>query len=110
MATIGTDLDSFSLNGRTVYRRCGRLELADGTLAGADIDMISSVRFMHRTVGLPLEEALKMASLYPAQAVGQQAEHGHLRIGAKASAVHLSSGLEILSVWIDGRRAFAFGA
>lgn len=104
MATIGTDLASFTLNGRTVYRRGGRLELADGTLAGADIDMIASVRFMHRAVGVPLEEALRMASLYPARAIGRHADLGHLRTGATASAVHLSDGLEILDVWIGGRR------
>ena len=48
MATIGTDMTSFTLNGRTIYRKDGRLTLADGTLAGADLDMISAVRFMHR--------------------------------------------------------------
>ena len=73
MATIGTALQSFTLNGRTIYRRNGRLTLADGTLAGADIDMLSSVRFMHETVGLPLDEALRMASRYPAEAIGMGA-------------------------------------
>ena len=102
MATIGSDLQSFTLNRRTIYRRNGRLTLADGTLAGADIDMLSSVRFVHETVGLPLDEALRMASLYPAEAIGMGAEIGHLGRGARASAVHLSEGLEIRDVWIDG--------
>ena len=48
MATIGTDMTSFTLNGRTIHRKDGRLTLDDGTLAGADLDMISAVRFMHR--------------------------------------------------------------
>ncbi len=47
MSTIGTDDDGFELNGRRVYRNGGRLTLEDGTLAGADIDMLSCVRFMH---------------------------------------------------------------
>ena len=46
MATIGTDMTSFTLNGRTIHRKDRRLTLADGTLAGADLDMISAVRFM----------------------------------------------------------------
>lgn len=104
MATIGTALASFSLNGRTIYRRNGRLTLSDGTLAGADIDMLASVRFMHETVGLSLGEALRMASRYPADAVGAGAELGHLMAGARASAVHLSRSLEIRGVWIDGLR------
>ena len=50
MATIGTDMTSFTLNGRTIRRHGGRLTLEDGTLAGADLDMISAVRFMHKNV------------------------------------------------------------
>ena len=39
----------------------------DGTLAGADIDMASAVRNCVHMLGLPLEEALAMASLHPAE-------------------------------------------
>src|SRR5690606_34004747 len=56
MATIGTDMTCFTLNGRTIYRKDGKLTLADGTLAGADLDMISAVRFMHHTIGVDLGE------------------------------------------------------
>ncbi|RUW99839.1 N-acetylglucosamine-6-phosphate deacetylase, partial [Mesorhizobium sp. M8A.F.Ca.ET.059.01.1.1] len=64
MSTIGTNMDRFFLNGREVLRKDGRLVLADGTLAGADIDMLSSVRFVHEKLGLPIEEAFRMASAY----------------------------------------------
>ncbi|TAN12649.1 MAG: N-acetylglucosamine-6-phosphate deacetylase, partial [Rhizobiaceae bacterium] len=63
MATIGTDMTEFTLNGRLIKRANGRLTLEDGTLAGADLDMISAVRFIHREIGLDLGEALRMASL-----------------------------------------------
>jgi N-acetylglucosamine-6-phosphate deacetylase len=106
MATIGTDMLSFELNGRTIHRKGGRLTLADGTLAGADLDMISAVRFIHRTIGLELDEALRMASLYPAQAMGVEARHGRLRAGCAADIVHLSEGLDVRSVWIGGDRVF----
>jgi N-acetylglucosamine-6-phosphate deacetylase len=104
MATIGTDMTEFTLNGRTIRREGGRLTLADGTLAGADLDMISAVRFMHREIGLPLEEALRMASLYPAEAVGQEHRLGRIGEGRPSSFVHLSDALEVQSVWIDGKR------
>ncbi|MCW4114232.1 N-acetylglucosamine-6-phosphate deacetylase [Aurantimonas sp. MSK8Z-1] len=105
MSTIGTDLTSFTLNGRTIHRAGGRLTLADGTLAGADIDMLASIVFLHRQVGVPLEEALRMASLYPAEAVGQGDALGSIKPGARASLVHLTSDLELKGVWIDGRPA-----
>lgn len=106
MATIGTDMPSFTLNGRTIFRRDGSLRLADGTLAGADLDMISAVRFMHRTVGLPLDEALRMASLYPAQVMGAADRVGRLAAGADASMVHLSDALDVRRVWIGGGQVF----
>jgi len=107
MATIGTDMTSFTLNGRTIKRANGRLTLADGTLAGADLDMISAVRFMHETIGLDLGEALRMASLYPAQAMGIDASCGRLVKGARADIVQLSEGLDVRSVWIGGEKVFS---
>ncbi|MET3662188.1 N-acetylglucosamine-6-phosphate deacetylase [Aquamicrobium ahrensii] len=106
MATIGTHMSSFTLNGRTIYRKDGSLRLGDGTLAGADLDMISAVRFMHRTIGLELGEALRMASTYPAEAVGQAQRLGGLAKGMRANIVALSADLDVSSVWIDGVRAF----
>jgi len=106
MATIGTAMTSFTLNGRTVHRRDGRLTLADGTLAGADLDMISAVRFVHRRIGLDLGEALRMASAYPAQAVGQAHRIGRLAKGMAANIVALGRGLDMAGVWIDGEKVF----
>ncbi|RUW56907.1 N-acetylglucosamine-6-phosphate deacetylase [Mesorhizobium sp. M8A.F.Ca.ET.021.01.1.1] len=110
MATIGTDMTSFTLNGRTIYRKDGSLRLADGTLAGADLDMISAIRFMHRTVGLELSEALRMASLYPAQAIGQSHRLGRFANGTAADIVALSDDLGIGSVWIGGDKVFEAAA
>jgi N-acetylglucosamine-6-phosphate deacetylase len=104
MATIGTDMTEFTLNGRLIKRSNGRLTLEDGTLAGADLDMISAVRFIHREIGVDLGEALRMASLYPAEAARQERRLGRLRQGAAASFVHLSEDLDIRSVWIDGKK------
>jgi N-acetylglucosamine-6-phosphate deacetylase len=106
MATIGTDMQSFTLNGRLIKRENGSLRLEDGTLAGADLDMISAVRFMHDKIGVGLEEALRMASLYPARAMGVDNRHGRLAKGSAANFVHLSSGLDVRGVWIGGQKVF----
>ncbi len=107
MATIGTDMTSFTLNGRIIYRKDGSLRLADGTLAGADLDMISAVRYVHRVVGLSLSEALRMAALYPAQALSQAHRLGRFANGTAADIVALSDELDVKSVWIGGDRVFA---
>ncbi len=102
MSTIGTDMKSFTLNGREILRRDGRLTLADGTLAGADIDMISSVRFAHAALGLPIEEALRMASAYPAEAAYLADRKGALKPGFDADFVLLTAELGMKSTWIGG--------
>lgn len=107
MATIGTDMTSFTLNGRLIHRKDGRLTLDDGTLAGADLDMISAVRFMHRVICLDLGEALRMASTYPADAIGQSHRLGRLATGAAANIVGLSDDLGVTAVWIDGMQAYS---
>jgi len=61
MAVAGTKNDSFTLAGREITRRDGRLTLADGTLAGADITMIGAVRHMAEATAAPLTEILPLA-------------------------------------------------
>ncbi len=104
MAVIGSDLAEFTLNGRRILRRDGRLTLADGTLAGADLTMISAVRFMVERIGIGREEALRMASLYPAELIGRSGEIGRLAPGTRADFLHLDDEMNILGVWQGGIR------
>ncbi len=103
MSPIGTDLTSFTLNGREILRRDGRLTLADGTLAGADIDMLASVRFLHQRLELPLEEALRMVSAHPAEAAGLAERKGSLKPGFDGDFVLLTDALDMKSTWIGGK-------
>ena len=107
MSITGTDWESFELTGQTVYRKDGALRLANGTLAGADLTMIDAVTYVHRTIGLPLEEALRMASLYPAQALGIENERGRIAPGLRADLVHLSNELAVRGTLIGGETAYA---
>ncbi len=104
MSQTGTDIKTLTLNGRTITRSNGALRLADGTLAGADLDMIDAVNFMIDTIGLDLDEALRMASLYPATAMGIHESYGTLSKGAVASFVHLSDDRTVRSTWINGTK------
>ncbi|WEZ86210.1 N-acetylglucosamine-6-phosphate deacetylase (plasmid) [Rhizobium sp. 32-5/1] len=106
MSSIGTDLTRIHLNGREIVREGGRLTLHDGTLAGADIDMLSSVRIVHERLGLPLDEALRMASTYPADAVGIAEQKGRLLPGTDADFIILTPELALKSSWIGGRKVF----
>ena len=101
MAVAGTDLDAFALNGRQILRREGRLTLADGTLAGADLDFATAVRVLVET-GATLAEALRMATAAPAAAIGRD-DLGRLAEGLPADLVHLDDGLALAGVWRAGQ-------
>ncbi len=61
--------DEFVLYGATLSVRDGRLINQEGSLAGAHIDMASSVEYLAR-IGIPCEDALRAASCVPAAAIG----------------------------------------
>jgi N-acetylglucosamine-6-phosphate deacetylase len=107
MSPTGTEGESFVLAGRTVLRKDGALRLPDGTLAGADLTMIDAVAYMHRTVGVELDEVLRMASAYPADALGVGHERGRLQPGMRADIVHLGDDLGVRGTLIGGKTAFA---
>ncbi|MFO1141715.1 MAG: N-acetylglucosamine-6-phosphate deacetylase [Amaricoccus sp.] len=102
MAVAGTGLDGFELNGRWIARRDGRLTLADGTLAGADLDFARALRVMVREVGITLPQALRMATAAPAAALGRTGRLGALAAGMPADFVHLGADLELRGVWRGG--------
>ena len=70
MAVAGTDVTQFELGGRLIRRHEGVLTLADGTLAGADLDLATAVRVMVDKVGADLTDALKAATSIPAALIG----------------------------------------
>jgi N-acetylglucosamine-6-phosphate deacetylase len=98
MATVGSAIQSFILNGREILRSGGRLTLADGTLAGADIDMNASVALVRERLDTGLAGALQMASLVPAAAISRDGDIGSLRPGRRADFVLLDGKGAILRV------------
>ncbi|MEM9812637.1 MAG: N-acetylglucosamine-6-phosphate deacetylase, partial [Pseudomonadota bacterium] len=70
MAVAGTTRDRFELNGRTILRKDRQLRLADGTLAGADLDLTTAVSVLVERVGVGLEDALAAATRVPAELCG----------------------------------------
>lgn len=103
MSFTGTQARELNLNGRKILRQGGRLTLENGTLAGADIEMLSAVKYMHHQVKLDLTQALRMATIFPCAAAGLKGL-GELQPGAGADFVWLNDKIEVLSTWIKGRQ------
>ena len=102
MPTVGSARDRFDLCGRTITLVNGRLTTEEGTLAGAHLDMASAVRNAVKLAELPLEQALRAASLTPARFLGLEKERGALIPGARADLVALDGDLTVVATWIDG--------
>ncbi len=73
MAVAGTNKAEFTLGGRRISRRDGRLTLEDGNLAGADLDLTTALRVLVAQVGVDLSAALRAATSVPAGLVGLNA-------------------------------------
>lgn len=99
MAFAGTDQTEMTLGGRRILRRGGRLTLADGTLAGADLRLDAAVAFMIRQIGVTPARALAMATSTPARVLGMQTCLGHLMPGHRADMVHLNADWGLSQVW-----------
>lgn len=102
MATVGAEECSFDLYDQTITEIDGRLSKADGTLAGSALDMASAVRNTVHLLRQPLEEALRMASLYPAAFMGLDDRIGRIAPGHQADLVLLDDEMEVRQTWIGG--------
>jgi N-acetylglucosamine-6-phosphate deacetylase len=84
---VGTTLSSFMIGGQEVFYQNGRCVSADGTLGGSALTLMEAVQNCVVYGGLDLAEALRMASLYPAQALGLDHSLGLLQPGYRANIV-----------------------
>ncbi|SEO36998.1 N-acetylglucosamine-6-phosphate deacetylase [Luteibacter sp. UNC138MFCol5.1] len=104
MPPVGSDNPSFVLKGETITVRDGVCQTADGTLAGSALDMATAVRNTVNMVGVPYDEAARMASTYPAAFLGLGATHGHIAAGFRADFVVLDETQHVAETWIGGVR------
>jgi N-acetylglucosamine-6-phosphate deacetylase len=104
MATVGAADPSMSLFGERIEVKDGALRTAAGTLAGAHLDMSLAARNAVTMLEATTEEALRMASLTPAEFLGFDRERGRIAAGRRADFVLLDSRLDVRAVWIAGRQ------
>ena len=96
--------DIFELQGRRISRVGDKLVTDDGTLAGAAITMRDAVAYVVQKLGVPLADALMMATLTPARLLRVDDRLGRLKPGCRADLVHLTDDFQVAEVWSGGRR------
>ncbi|MDL3984201.1 N-acetylglucosamine-6-phosphate deacetylase [Shewanella xiamenensis] len=107
MPPVGLDDEtSFELFGTQVLRVGDRLNAVTGELAGCVLDMATAVENSVKMLGLPLGEALRMASLYPAEFLGIAESVGRLAVGQRADLVLLDNQHKVLANYIAGNAVY----
>jgi N-acetylglucosamine-6-phosphate deacetylase len=78
MLLAGSNLTSAVFADKTIYYKDGRCVDENGTLGGSALTMIEAVKNAVEYVGIALDEALRMATLYPAKAIGVDKQLGSI--------------------------------
>lgn len=106
-APAGSDIDQFIFAGKPIYCRDGRCVDENGTLSGSALTMIEAVRNSVEQAGIPLDEALRMATLYPARAIGQDNYLGSIESGKVANLTVFDRNYHVLKTLVNGSDALA---
>ncbi|MGL9723436.1 N-acetylglucosamine-6-phosphate deacetylase [Sodalis sp. (in: enterobacteria)] len=96
------NIDRFIFAGKTIYYCDGLCVDEHGTLSGSALTMIEAVRNSVEYAGIALDEALRMATLYPARAMGADARLGTLTVGKIANLTAFTRDYKISKTIVNG--------
>ena len=98
----------YRVGGLKVIVEDGVAKLSDGSaFAGSVATMNLCVRNMINLVGLSIQDAIKMATLNPAKAIGIDEKKGSLVEGKDADVVILDKDINILATIVKGKMVFS---
>jgi len=95
---LGEKVTEFKWGEFDAYLKNGRYTNSDGNLAGATISLGDAVRNAVKIVGIPLQEAIEMATIRPAKATNLDKQIGYVAIGYPAIFTTFDDNLEKFEV------------
>ena len=101
-AATGMPDGKYRLGNFDVQVTGGVVRNSEGKLAGSALTLDRALRNIV-ALGIPLEEAVRMLTIYPAQLLGLESRKGIIAAGADADLVFLDSQLQISKVVTRGR-------
>ena len=101
-APAGANIDEFIFAGKTIYYRDGLCVDENGTLSGSALTMIEGVRNLVEHAGIALDEVLRMATLYPARAMGVDQQLGTIEAGKVANLTTFTRDFKITKTFVNG--------
>lgn len=101
-APAGADIDHFIFVGKKVYYRDGKCVDENGTLGGSALTMIEAVQNSVEHAGIALDEAVRMATLYPARAIGVDKTLGAIKKGMVANLAVFDRDFHVQATVVNG--------
>lgn len=105
-AAAGAPPGRYMIAGREAISDGTSVRLEDGTLAGSAVTMDRMVHLMAGLPGVTLRDALEMATLTPARALGIQRDAGVIHRGARADLVVLDHAHRVKLTLVGGQVAY----
>ncbi|EOB3569559.1 N-acetylglucosamine-6-phosphate deacetylase [Vibrio vulnificus] len=102
-APAGANMDYFIFVGKKVYYRDGKCVDENGTLGGSALTMIEAVENTVEHVGIALDEALRMATLYPAKAISVDGYLGRIKKGYIANLTIFDRDFNVKATVVNGQ-------
>ena len=106
-APAGASIDRFIFAGKTIYYRNGLCVDENGTLSGSALTMIEAVENSVEHVGISLDETLRMATLYPARAMGVDNQLGSIEAGKVANLTVFTRDYKITRTIVNGNEVLS---
>ncbi|WP_394247497.1 N-acetylglucosamine-6-phosphate deacetylase [Vibrio profundi] len=102
-APAGADMEYFIFVGKKVYYRDGKCVDENGTLGGSALTMIEAVQNTVEHAGIALDEALRMATLYPATSIGVENKLGRIKKGMVANLTVFDRDFNVQATVVNGQ-------
>lgn len=101
-AAAPSGFTQFDFCGATIYLKDGQCVDAKGTLGGSALTMNEGIRLLVEQAGISLEEAFRMATLYPARAIKMDHLLGAIQPGMVANLVIIRSDYQVVNTIVNG--------
>ncbi|MGF1682582.1 N-acetylglucosamine-6-phosphate deacetylase [Photobacterium makurazakiensis] len=101
-APAGADMDHFIFVGKKVYYRDGKCVDENGTLGGSALTMIEAIQNSVEHAGIALDEAIRMATLYPARAISVDKKLGAIKKGMVANLAIFDRDYNVRATVVNG--------
>ncbi len=103
MMATGMPDGTYALGGQPVIVKGNLATLESGTIAGSATNLMDCMRIAVTKMGIPLESAIKAATINPAKSIGIDSAYGTLEAGKRANIVILNKDLSIRHIIKDGK-------